>query len=82
MNGLSGEEINEWIDIGNDEAIEEELSEEAIVQTVFFNAQGPQETGSVEDEATSTTHIKWGDASEALNKFEKCAETWKYYDVC
>lgn len=80
LSGLSEVEIHEWIDIDKDEPIEEELSDEAIIQTLLSPKEA-QETESDEDVATSTTRITWSDASDALNKFVKFAETSKHYNI-
>lgn len=79
LNQISEDELIDWMEIDNDLSVEEELTDEVIIQNVL-RPQEPQETESDEEEPR-TTHVTWDEASEALNTFLKFAEANKFYDV-
>uniref|UniRef100_A0A1B6ML08 HTH CENPB-type domain-containing protein n=1 Tax=Graphocephala atropunctata TaxID=36148 RepID=A0A1B6ML08_9HEMI len=79
LSHLSNEEINEWMEVDKDLHTQEDLTDEVIIQSVL-NPQEPLEESDSDAEAEST-HITWKEASEALDKFVKFAESSRFYDT-
>lgn len=79
LENIPVEEILEWVDSDMNEPIEEELTDEAIVQSVVnpqpINLEEPDS-----DDGDERKRVSWGKASDALNKFITFVETSSLYN--
>lgn len=80
LNSLSQDEMMEWVDIDKDEAIVEELTDEAIIQSVL-NPQTAKEVESDDEEGETSNQVTWSEASSALTTFINFAESSRLYNT-
>ena len=82
LKNLSEDEVEEWLLIDENEPVEQELTDEDIINSVL----NPQPTQNLEEsdsdaEMEEKEKISWAEAAESLNKFISFAEASTSYSA-